>query len=161
MRRRFGRFPFDWQGKFKECGYRITIAREVILKILHNTSKHLSAEEIFLEVYKEYPNIGLTTVYRTLDLLTRLGIVSKNDFGDNRARYELSFKREKFSHHHHLICTGCGMVIDYDDFMDKEVEFLKYVEEGLSKKFNFKIKSHLMQFYGLCNKCFKNNEERR
>ncbi len=121
----------------------------------------MSAEEIFLEVHKEYPNIGLTTVYRTLEVLTRLGIVSKNDFGDNRASYELSSKTEKTSHHHHLICTGCGMVIDYDDFMDKEVEFLKYVEEGLSKKFNFKITNNLMQFYGFCEKCLTNLNERR
>ncbi|MBL7197715.1 MAG: transcriptional repressor [Candidatus Omnitrophica bacterium] len=145
--------PPWWHGRFRGCGYRLTIPREVILDVLSNTSKHLSAEDIYLEVHKSYPVVGLTTVYRTLELLTNMGLISKFDFGDGKARYELSIGPKGTRHHHHLVCSGCGRVIDYIDFIDDEKELLGQIEKGLSKKFNFKITNHLIQFYGLCEKC--------
>jgi Fur family ferric uptake transcriptional regulator len=142
-----------WHGKFRGCGYRLTMPRKAILDVLSKTSKHLSAEDIYLEVHKTYPAIGLTTVYRTLELLVQAGLIFKFDFGDRRARYELSEGPKSIGHHHHLVCTGCGRIIDYTDFIDEEIELLKRTEKGLSKKYNFKITNHLLQFYGLCDKC--------
>ncbi|MDD5084818.1 MAG: transcriptional repressor [Candidatus Omnitrophica bacterium] len=127
--------------------------REAILSTLGKASKHLSAEEIYLAVHKIYPNIGLTTVYRNLELLIGTGLVNKFDFGDGRARYELSEGPMGARHHHHLICTNCGRVIDYTDFINEEVELLKKTERGLSKKYDFRIAGHLIQFHGLCNRC--------
>ncbi|OGW40722.1 MAG: ferric uptake regulation protein [Nitrospirae bacterium RBG_13_39_12] len=148
-----GTGPPWWQGKFRGCGYRLTIPRGAILDVLSKTSKHLSAEDVYLEVHKVYPSIGLTTVYRTLELLVQMGLVFKFDFGDGRARYELAEGPKGIGHHHHLVCTGCGRVIDYTDFIDEEIELLKQTEKGLSKKYKFKITNHLVQFYGLCDKC--------
>jgi Fur family ferric uptake transcriptional regulator len=143
-----------WCKRFRGDGYRVTVSREAILESLAGTSKHLSAEDIFLAVRKSQPGVGLTTVYRTLDLLVRMGIVLKYDFGDGRARYELSSSADGAKkHHHHMVCTDCERIIDYTDFIDDEVELLKRTEKGLSKKFNFKITDHLIQFYGLCNRC--------
>ena len=142
-----------WHGKFRGRGYRLTTAREAIVDVLNNTRDHLSAEEVYFAVHKKYPGIGLTTVYRTLELLVQLGMVFKFDFGDNRARYELAVGPKGTRHHHHLICTSCGRVIDYTDFIDDEIELLSLTEKGLSKKFDFEIKSHLIQFYGICRKC--------
>ena len=142
-----------WHGRFRGCGYRITVPRQAILEVLSNTSEHLSAEEIYLTVHKGYPNIGLTTIYRTLELLVHMGLVFKFDFGDRRARYELSEGPKGTRHHHHLVCTNCGRVIDYTDFIDQEIELLNRTEKALSKKFNFDIKNHLIQFYGLCEEC--------
>lgn len=142
-----------WMGRFRGCGYRVTVPRQMVLEVLSRASGHLSAEEIYLEVHKVYPAIGLTTVYRTLDLLTKMGIVSKLDFGDGRARYELAERHGGKQHHHHLVCTGCGRVIDYRDFIDEEMDLLNRTEKGLSKKYNFKITGHSIQFYGLCDKC--------
>jgi Fur family ferric uptake transcriptional regulator len=142
-----------WQGHFQGCGYRFTMPRRVILDVLSSTSKHLSAEDVYLLVHKDYPNVGLTTVYRTLELLVQMGVVFKSDFGDGRARYELAEGPKKDPHHHHLVCTHCGRVIDYTDFIDEEVELLKKTEKGLSKKYDFDITDHLIQFYGVCNKC--------
>ena len=147
--------PPWWHGRFRGCGYRLTIPREVILDVLSNTSKHLSAEDIYLEVHKNYPVVGLTTVYRTLELLTNMGLISKFDFGDGKARYELSIGPKGTRHHHHLVCSECGRVIDYIDFIDDEKELLGQIEKGLSRKFKFKITNHLIQFYGLCEKCNK------
>jgi len=153
------RGPPWWHGRFRGCGYRLTIPRDAILNVLSKASKHLSAEEIYLAVHKIYPAVGLTTVYRTLDLLSGMGLVHKFDFGDGRSRYELS-KGPGSIHHHHLICRGCGRVVDYTDFIDEEVKLFKQTEAALSKKYNFKIKSHRVQFYGLCEKC-KPKEENK
>jgi Fur family ferric uptake transcriptional regulator len=150
---RDGTGPPWLQGKFRGCGYRMTVPRQAILDVLSNTTEHLSAEEIYLKVHKIHPAIGLTTVYRTLELLIKTGIVFKFDFGDRRARYELSENPKGIGHHHHLVCTGCGRIIDYTDFINEEIELLKRTEKELSKKYKFKIINHMIQFYGLCEKC--------
>ena len=150
---RDGTGPPWWHGRFRGCGYRFTVPRQAILDELNKTLKHLSAEDVYLAVHKTCPNIGLTTVYRTLELLVQMGLVFKFDFGDGRARYELAEGPKGTRHHHHLVCTSCNRVVDYTDFIDEEVELLSKTEKGLSDKFNFKITNHLIQFYGLCDKC--------
>ncbi|KUK99366.1 MAG: Ferric-uptake regulator [Parcubacteria bacterium 32_520] len=147
-----------WHGKFRGCGYRITIPRQIILEVLDESKGHLSAEDIYLKVYKIYPAIGLTTVYRTLELLFNMGLVFKFDFGDGRARYELTRGAKEPSHHHHLICTNCGRIIDYTDFIDEEIELIKKIEKELSQKYNFAIKNYTIQFYGLCDRCSNNKK---
>ncbi|MDP8257843.1 MAG: transcriptional repressor [Candidatus Aadella gelida] len=143
-----------WGGKFRGCGYRMTLPRQAILNVLQKTKKHLSAEDVYMEAHKIFPHLGLTTVYRTLELLTDMGELNKFDFGDGRARYELMEISEE-DHHHHLVCTKCKRIINYSDFVDEELEFLKRAEKGLSKKYNFEINNHIIQFYGVCDKCKK------
>lgn len=142
-----------WHGKFQGCGYRVTVGRQAILDILSKSEEHLSAEDIYLKVHQKYPSVGLTTIYRTLDILSNLGMIYKLDFGDGRARYELAEGPEGLHHHHHLVCTDCNKVIDYTDFIDDELQLLKQTEKGLSEKYNFKITNHVIQFYGLCDRC--------
>jgi len=142
-----------WQGKFRGCGYRLTIAREAVFEALSKSQGHLSAEDIYIKVHAKYPNIGLTTVYRTLDVLSGLRIVHKLDFGDGRARYELAEGSSGKQHHHHLVCTACNKAVDYTDFIDKEVELLRETEKGLERKYDLKVTGHVIQFYGLCKKC--------
>lgn len=150
-RRGYG--PQWWHGKVKGCGFRITAGREAIIEALSETQDHLSAEDIYSRIHVRYPNVGLTTIYRTLDMLVSLGLVLKFDFGDGRSRYELSGGPKGTHHHHHLVCTHCKRVVDYADFIDDEVELLRRTEKGLSQKYNFKIENHLIQFYGLCQGC--------
>lgn len=152
---RNGRGPKWWHGKIRGCGYRLTIPRQSTLDILSRTSRHLSTEEIYHAIHKIYPSIGLTTVYRNLELLVQMGLVSRFDFGDGRARYEIAQGHKGVEHHHHLVCTQCGKVVNYTDFIEEEVELLNNTEKGLSKKYNFQIKSHMIQFYGLCELCRK------
>jgi Fur family transcriptional regulator, ferric uptake regulator len=141
-----------WGGRFRGCGYRMTVPRQAIMDVLKNANEHLSAEDVYIKVHKTYPNVGLTTVYRTLELLTQMGFVAKFDFGDGRARYEQAEGPDK-GHHHHLVCTSCKRIIEYTEFIDEEMEFLKRAEKGLAKKYNFEIKNHIIQFYGLCQRC--------
>ncbi len=150
---RAGFGPPWWHGHFRECGYRITIPRQEILNALSNTNEHLTAEDIYIKVHKAYSGIGLTTVYRTLELLVNMGVVVKFDVGDSKARYELAMGPKGIRHHHHLICTTCGRIIDYTDFIDEEKDLLDRAEKGLSKRYNFKITNHRIQFFGLCDRC--------
>ncbi len=142
--------------KFKNSEYRLTKPREIIFNILEKSDGHLSAEDIYREAYKIYPAIGLTTVYRTLELLERLGIILKHDFGDGRARYEI-IDSEKYEqeHHHHLICKICHKVIDYKVCMEEEKELVKKTVEGLESKYNFHITDHVIEFYGYCEDCYE------
>jgi Fur family transcriptional regulator, ferric uptake regulator len=149
------RGPVWWHGRLRGCGYRITIGREAILDVLTGADKHLSAEDTYNKVHSLYPGIGLTTVYRTLELLVNMGLVFKFDFGDGRARYELAEGSLRSTHHHHLVCTECKRVIDYTDFIDDEIALLKKTEKGLSDKYDFMITNHLIHFYGICDQCRK------
>lgn len=142
-----------WGQKLRGFGFRLTVSREAIIDILANTNEHLSAEDIYMAVHPQYPAIGLTTIYRTLELLEQTGIVSKFDFGHGRAKYELSEEYGNKKHHHHLICKRCGKIVDYSDFLDAELEYIKITEQGLKKKYNFDIKDHLIHFYGICPEC--------
>jgi Fur family ferric uptake transcriptional regulator len=99
-----------------------------------------------------YPGIGLTTIYRTLELLHRLDLVHKVAAGDGQSRYALK-REDKGDHHHHLICTRCGKIVDYRDFVQEELELVKKIEEALAKKHSFVITDHNIEFLGLCEKC--------
>jgi len=135
-----------------ENNYKLTKPREVILNVLHRRTKHLSAEEIYMVVHKVSPAVGLATIYRNLELLVKIGLVLKFEFGDNRARYELVQNPEEI-HHHHLICKNCNKVIDYSEGIDDEKEFLRCREKNLSEKYGFRIDGHFIDFFGLCKEC--------
>lgn len=134
-------------------GRRMTPARHAVLDALSSSGDHLTAEEVFKRASRRCPDIGLATVYRTLELLTRLGMVSRFDTGDDKARYEFAGPGGRKEHHHHLVCVSCRKIVDYRDFIKEETELLKKAEAGLSKKYGFRIESHVMQFYGLCPDC--------
>lgn len=143
----------NWHGHIKGCGRRMTFPRQLILQFMEKSKGHLSVEEIFNELKQTEPSLGIATVYRNLELLTQLGIVHKFDFGEGKTRYEFSQSKGRENHHHHLVCVKCKRIIDYKDFMGEEELLLKQTEAALSKKYNFEIKDHLIQFYGVCDKC--------
>lgn len=132
--------------KLQEKEYKLTPQRKTILKVLlDNEEEHLSAEDIYQIVKHHYPEIGLATVYRTLDLLAEIDILQKMNFDDGKARYEFSDHDEH--HHHHLICLKCGKVIEFND------DLLDVLEETISVKKNFEVLDHKLKFYGYCSKC--------
>ena len=142
-----------WNNRFNCFGARLTESREIIINILSNNNEHLSAEDVYLKAHKKNPSIGLTTVYRTLDLLTQMSIVQKFDFGDGRSRYELIKNSSEQNHHHHLVCVKCKRIINYMEFVKDELDLINKTEKELSKKHNFKIMNHIIHFYGLCENC--------
>lgn len=149
--------PKRWRHRFSDRVHRWTIPREAVIDLLSRTSKHMSPKEIYIDLQKSYPGIGLTTVYRTLDLLVRMGIINKFTFGDGQSRYEFKHDKQK-AHHHHLICNQCGRIFDYSDFMEEELALVRKTEEILARKYNFEVQDHNIEFYGLCEKCRSGKE---
>ena len=141
----------ELESLLKAQGFRMTIPRRIILDLLLKTEGHLLAKEIYLKVNKKYPDIGLTTIYRTLDLLVKMGLINKFEFGEGQSRYELAWDFKE--HHHHLVCLKCGEIIDYNDFINDEVKFFNKIQKFLSKKYQFSINNHEVYFYGKCCVC--------
>ncbi len=133
--------------QLKEKGYKLTPQRRATLDtIIENQGKHLSTEEIYDMVKEKCPEIGLATVYRTLQLLDELDVISKINFDDGCSRYELNTHQDDHQHHH-LICLKCGNVIEV------EVDLMDALESEIEKNYNFEIRDHKVKFFGYCNKC--------
>jgi Fur family ferric uptake transcriptional regulator len=128
----------------KEC--KLTPQRRATLDVLlENQSKHLSTEEIYGLVKEKFPDVGLATIYRTLQLFDEFDIIKKLNFGDGCYRYELS--EEEKHQHHHLICIKCGRVYEFDgDLLDE-------LEQKVEKSNEFKIVDHVVKFLGYCREC--------
>ncbi len=102
--------------------YKLTPQREATVRVLlEHEEDHLSAEDVYLLVKEKAPEIGLATVYRTLELLSELKIVDKINFGDGVSRYDL--RKEGAEHfHHHLVCVECGSVEEIEEDLLTDVE---------------------------------------
>ncbi len=148
--------PFQWRYRFRTGCSRWTIPREAIVDLLSRTARHLSAKEIYAAVYPLYPGIGLTTIYRTLDLLRRLGLVRRVSGPDGQSRYELK-REDGRNYHHHLICTRCGRIVDGRDFLEEEQAMMKKMAEALARKHHFLITDQNVEFLGLCQDCQKSS----
>ena len=131
---------------------RLTAPREAIIEFLSKSKEHMSAKEIYVSLHSAHPGIGLSTVYRTLDMLAEMGMVTKISIGDRQSRYEFR-STDKDDHHHHLICTQCGKIIDYSEFMAEELRLVKMTGKKLAKKFNFVIQDHNIEYIGICEDC--------
>ncbi len=131
----------------RQKGYKLTEQRKAILNtIIEHFDEHLSCDEIFNLVSIDYPEIGIATVYRTLQLFETLNIVVKMNFDDGFSRYELKDSYNDH-HHHHLICLSCDKVIEV------EIDLLDSLEKTIEKQEGFTIVDHNVKFYGYCDSC--------
>ena len=129
----------------KSKGMKYTEQRAIILQILVNLDDHLNAEEIHSIIQQEYPeqNIGIATIYRTLNFLEEVQLITSISFGKDGKKYEGNTSE----HHDHLICTSCGKIVEFFD------EIIEKRQEEIAIKNGFKLTDHTMQIYGLCDKC--------
>lgn len=135
-------------------GYKLTPQREATVRVLlENEEDHLSAEDVFMLVKEKAPEIGLATVYRTLELLSELHVVHKLNFGDGVARYDLRGDNTKH-HHHHLICVQCGTMQEILE------DWLGPLEERLLNEFQFQVVDHRLDFQGVCKNCQEKEREK-
>lgn len=125
-------------------GFKITPQRLAILDTITSSHEHLTPAEIHERVSHDNPGIGLVTVYRTLEVLTGLGLICEMHLGGNCRSYLM---RSPSVHHHHLICSDCGTVIDFTNCN------LDELEEKLSRETDFTINGHLLEFLGQCPDC--------
>ena len=139
----------DLRGKLSERGYKMTPQRKEILRIFveHPDYHHMSAEDVYGFLRENESEIGLATVYRALDLLSKLGILVQVEFGDGCARYELNTADPNVHHHHHLICVKCKKVIEFEE------DLLDDLEADIAEKSGFKILNHEVKFFGYCKDC--------
>jgi len=131
--------------KLSELGYRLTPQRIMILSAIENSDDHISAEEIYAQVVAKYPNVNISTVYRTLELLKRLGLVTETDLGEGRVRYHPADK----GHHHHLVCKECGAIIDLDESV------MAPVKDTLLREYKFIADLGHLAIFGRCVNCSK------
>ncbi len=131
----------------KQNNLKFTKQREIILQTLYNNDDHFSPEDLYILIKKRHPklNIGIATIYRTLNLLENSDIVTSISFGAAGKKFELGNK----PHHDHIICKNCGLIVEFED---KSIE-LK--QEKIAKSHGFKLTGHIMQLYGLCKNCQK------
>ena len=124
-------------------GYRLTPQRLMVVAAIEDSEDHISAEEIYSHVVVRYPNVNISTVYRTLELLKRLGLVTETDLGGGRVRYHPADK----GHHHHLVCQECGAMIDLDESL------LGPLRDALLREHNFIADLRHLAIHGRCVKC--------
>jgi len=124
-------------------GYRMTPQRLMIVSAIENSENHISAEDIYSQVVAKYPNVNVSTVYRTLELLEQLGLVTKTEMGVGRIMYHPLDK----GHHHHLVCRECGNVIDLDE------SALTPLKESLLHDYQFSAELRHLGILGLCANC--------
>lgn len=134
--------PEPMSDRLRIAGHKLTPPRLAVLQVLAESDEHLSHSEILERGQALYPALGRATVYRTLELLTTLGIVRPIYLGDQ----SVCFTRADGAHHH-MICSECGQVIEFDGCIIDELQ------ASLSERLNFEIRGHLLEFYGRCHRC--------
>jgi Fur family ferric uptake transcriptional regulator len=124
--------------------HRLTGPRAAILQLLREQAHPLSNKEI-LGGLSEYV-CDLATVYRSMHLLEKMGIVKRFDFGDGVARFELISEGDD-GHHHHLVCTRCSNIVEIEECL------LTDIEDRIARRNGFKGVTHKLEFFGLCPRC--------
>ncbi len=119
-----------------------TRQREVILEIFLDQGGHVSSEELHRVIRDSNPSIGYTTVYRTMKLLVDAGLAEERHFNDGVARYEAEHQ-----HHDHLVCTGCGKIIEFESQKIEDEQSLIAQDAG------FILERHRHELYGKCSAC--------
>ena len=133
----------------REKGLKVTSQRLMVLNILSaHGDEHLTVEEIYDLAKEESPEIGLATIYRTVQVLLELHVIEKVTFDDGFARYELNGEETGSGHrHHHAICTQCGKVYSL------ETDLLDTLEKQVFESLGFEVTDHEVKLYGLCSAC--------
>jgi Fur family ferric uptake transcriptional regulator len=130
----------------RQHGYKLTSQRRAVIRAIASTLDHLTPAAIYQKVHQDHPTIGLVTIYRTLEILARLELVCELHAGGSCHSYTIGAPE----HHHHLICSSCGEVVDFSGYD------LSPLEERLSRETGFEIEGHLLEFIGRCQNCQQN-----
>jgi len=145
---------YELKKKLAVHGYKYTNQRQAVLEVmLQHKKQHLCVEELYDDMKKDYPHIGVATVYRTVQILNKIGFVQHISLEDGILRYQIIDSEEKHEHHH-LICEICGKIIDVQEDMLECLEEQVYVNEG------FKVTNHKVKVFGICKNCLEKMEEK-
>ena len=133
----------------RERGYKLTTPRQAVLNVIVDSQEHFTAAAVHERVQRDHLGVGLVTIYRTLEMLSELGLLCRVHRGGKSRSYTLA----PSGHHHHLVCSQCGAVADFTGCD------LGELEQRLAQEAGFKIEGHLLQFTGRCQDCQQKSEK--
>ncbi|WP_276208295.1 peroxide-responsive transcriptional repressor PerR [Gracilibacillus sp. YIM 98692] len=134
--------------KLKSSGVRITPQRHAVLEFLMNSDTHPTADEIYKALEGKFPNMSVATVYNNLRVFREIGLVRELTYGDSSSRFDCNTSK-----HYHIICEGCGKIVDFHYPSLDEVESLAEQITG------FDVSHHRMEVYGVCQECKKEKNQ--
>jgi len=127
----------------RQQGYRLTPQRMMVLEAIEESEDHISAEEIHARARAKYPYINISTIYRTLELLKKMGLVTETELGGGRFVYHPVGKAQ----HHHLVCRKCGRVRDID------AAVFQQLKDDLKANYGFNADFEHIAIFGTCENC--------
>jgi Fur family ferric uptake transcriptional regulator len=130
--------------RLRDAGHKLTNARLTVLDVIEESGGHITSAEVLEKVNAADSSIGRASVFRTLDLLTSLSIIRPTYINSSLTP---TYVLLPDGHHHHIICTNCNRVIEFEDCA------LSGIEAELESRLHVKLTGHLLEFYGLCDKC--------
>ena len=133
----------ELKAALRQRGLRMTPQRQLILDAVASMQGHLSAEQVYQRVVRVFPDVNISTVYRTLEVLEELGVVRHTHFHDGAAEYERADKAP----HHHMVCTRCGSGFELD------FEVLQPLADELKRRYSFEADLAHTAIVGLCRAC--------
>jgi Fur family transcriptional regulator, ferric uptake regulator len=133
----------DLKQALKQHGLRMTPQRQLILDAVASLEGHVSAEQVYQHVVRVFPDVNISTVYRTLEVLEELGVVRHTHFHEGVAQYQ----RTDTARHHHMVCSRCGAESDLD------LEVLEPLAHELKRRYGFEADLAHSAIVGLCRAC--------
>ncbi len=133
----------DLRQALQTQGHKVTRSRMAVLEVLAATSEHLKVAEVHRRARMIDPQVGLASVYRTMDLLERLRLVTPAHVYPGHRHYA----RISENHGHHLVCNSCGLVVEFSDCQ------LERLTRTLARRTKFRIDGHCVEFFGQCKNC--------
>lgn len=130
--------------RLRDAGYKLTTARLTVLHVLEQENGHLTSTDILDRVNALNPDIGRASVFRALDLFTKLWIIRPTFIDSSMTP---AYVLLPGGHHHHIICTNCNRIIEFDDCG------LGTLTKQLEEQMHVQLMGHLLEFYGLCESC--------
>jgi Fur family ferric uptake transcriptional regulator len=130
--------------RLRDSGHKLTHARMTVLNVLENSDGHLTSGDVLEKVNAVDSSIGRASIFRTLDLFTSLSIIRPTYINSSMTP---TYVMMPDGHHHHIICTNCNRVIEFEDCG------LNHIASELESRLHIKLTGHLLEFYGLCDRC--------
>lgn len=136
--------------RLREAGHKLTNARITVLNVIEQHDGHMTSAEVLDAVSAIDDSIGRASIFRTLDLFTRLAIIRPTYIDSSMTP---TYVLMPDGHHHHIICTNCNRVIEFEDCG------LSDLTQQLEKQYGMNMTGHLLEFYGLCEHCMAQQTE--
>jgi Fur family ferric uptake transcriptional regulator len=127
-------------------GVRWTAQRQVIVETFLASGEHITVEELHRRVREIDRTVSAATVYRTVNMLEKIGFAHRRDFGGSSASFESAFEK---AHHDHLVCVSCGAITEFHH------DRIEELQDEVARGYGFQLSHHRMELYGLCADCVR------